>query len=211
MEYILINESKLKITLESEELEERSLQSCQLDYADPDAKQLFCDILKKARQELGFDTTGYRVLLQLYPIQNGGCELYVTRLCKLDSVGDAEEEPQEPARPNKKDAGKKQKKQKRRRAYRFDSLDDLCRVCRRLLDCELSLESSAYCQELEQWYLIVSYEDAEEVTDILPISEFSFISEYGYPEDVRALSIYLGEYAKEICKEKAIETLGSIQ
>ena len=35
MEYILINESKLKITLGCEELEERSLESERLDYEFP--------------------------------------------------------------------------------------------------------------------------------------------------------------------------------
>ena len=211
MEYILINESKLKITLEVEELEERSLQSDRLDYADPDAKQLFCDILKKARQELGFDTTGYRVLLQLYPIRDGGCELYVTRLGKLESLLDGQDTPDEPSRPIRKEAVKKQSKPRRHRAYRFDSLEDLCRVCRRLLECHLSIESAAYCHERRDWYLLISYDDTEEISDLLPISELSFISEYGYPEDARAISLFLDEYAKEICKEKAIETLGSIQ
>ena len=53
-------------------------------------------------------------------------------------------------------------------------------------------------------------EDDEQLTELLPISELSFISEYGYAEDARATSLYLGEYAKEICKENAVETLGRI-
>ena len=209
MEYILINESKLKITLGCEELEERSLESERLDYADPDAKQLFCDILERARNELGFDTTGYRVLLQLYPIRDGGCELYVTRLSKLDSLPEPEHNRAEQTNQPKHEGGKKPKKQKRRRAYRFDSLEDLCRVCRRLSEYPLALESSAYRTD-EGWYLIICYEDLDGISDILPISELSFISEYGYAEDVRALSLFLGEYAKEICKENAVETLGRI-
>ena len=209
MEYILINESKLKITLACEELEERSLESERLDYADPDAKQLFCDILERARNELGFDTTGYRVLLQLYPIRDGGCELYVTRLGALDSLPEGENERAQEAEQQKRESGKKQKKPKRRRAYRFDSLEDLCRVCRRLSECSVTLESSAYRTD-DGWYLLITYEDHDGISDILPISELSFISEYGYAEDVRALSLFLGEYAKEICKENAVETLRRI-
>lgn len=211
MEYILINESKLKITLEQEELEERSLASERLDYADPDAKQLFCDILKRAQRELGFDTTGHRVLLELYPIRDGGCELYVTRLGKLDPSPDSEKEPPEPPHQNKRETAKKQKKQRRQRAYRFDSLEHLCRVCRRLLESHIALESSAYFCERESWYLLLSYEDTEDISELLPLSELSFIGEYGYAEDLRSSLLYLGEYAREICKENAVERLGSIQ
>jgi negative regulator of genetic competence, sporulation and motility len=114
MEYILINESKLKITLGGEELEARALESEKLDYADPDAKQLFCDILEQARQRLGFDTTGYRVLLQLYPIRDGGCELYVTRLSKLDELDGGEDARAEQVRHQKRDAQRKPKKQKKK-------------------------------------------------------------------------------------------------
>jgi negative regulator of genetic competence, sporulation and motility len=209
MEYILINESKLKITLGGEELEARALESEKLDYADPDAKQLFCDILEQARQRLGFDTTGYRVLLQLYPIRDGGCELYVTRLSKLDELDGGEDARAEQVRHQKRDAQRKPKKQKHKRAYRFETLEDLCRVCQRLIECRILFESSAYRTD-DGWYLTLSYEDDEQLTELLPISELSFISEYGYAEDARATSLYLGEYAKEICKENAVETLGRI-
>ena len=67
MEYVMINESKLKVMLEESDLEGLELSSEELDYANPEAKQLFGDILGYAKEELGFDTSGYRVLLQLYP------------------------------------------------------------------------------------------------------------------------------------------------
>ena len=62
------------------------------------------------------------------------------------------------------------------------------------------------------WFLILSYSDEEysEILDMLPVSELSFISEYGSPEDTRSLSLYLGEYGREICSSGAIETLSRL-
>jgi adapter protein MecA 1/2 len=210
MEYILINESKLKIILGGEELEERSLDSEELDYANPLAKKLFGDILDEARRELGFDTTGYRVLLQLYPIHDGGCELYVTRLGKLDDISLSEGENENSLHAQKKEGEKAQKNQKKRKVYRFEKLSHLCSVCKRLCDSSIKFESSAYSSENGEWYLLLCYEEPDDFSELLPLYELSFISEYGYAEDARALSLYLGEYAKEICKREAVETLGSI-
>ena len=67
MEYILINDSKLKIILGRQELEEWDISIDELDYANPAAKKVFEGILGYAKKELGFDTSGYKVLLQLYP------------------------------------------------------------------------------------------------------------------------------------------------
>jgi negative regulator of genetic competence, sporulation and motility len=46
--------------------------------------------------------------------------------------------------------------------------------------------------------------------DMLPVNELSFISEYGSPEDARALSLYLGEYGMAVCRTNAIETLSKL-
>ena len=83
MEYVIINESKLKVILDSYELQNKNLDAQDLDYADPYAKKLFGDILCYAKDNFGFDTSGHRVLLQLYPSKDGGCELFITKLGKL--------------------------------------------------------------------------------------------------------------------------------
>lgn len=208
MEYIMINESKLKIILESSELEARAIESDDLDYANPDAKKLFSEILDEARVRFGFDTTGYRVLLQLYPSCDGGCELFVTRLGKLEN-DDAEQKSSSGAQKPSRDQ-KKSKRRKEKRIYRFERLPDICDVCRRLLDIGFPAESSAYISRNGDWYLSITYDDCEGVNEILPCSELSFISEYGYREDAEALSLYLCEYGRTICTEKAIESLGKI-
>lgn len=208
MEYILINESKLKVTLEGGELEQRSLEADQLDYSHPEAKRLFCDILDYAKDEFGFDTTGYRILLQLYPSNDGGCELFVTRLSKLDSKAS----PKEPEEPQKSEGAtqraKKGSPRKSERAFSFDKLSHLIDVCRRLSSLSLDCESSVYTDAQGKWYLLLQFADdgIAELFGILPLSEISFIFEYGYAEDLRPLSLYLCEYASEVCKKNAVQT-----
>lgn len=214
MEYIVISESKLKVMLDISELEKRSLQADALDYADPDAKRLFCDILCRAKDELGFDTEGYRVLLQLYPSKDGGCELFITKLGKLaDSNDPLPQKDKKPSEKNQKEQKEqKDKRQKNERAFRFESVSHLIGVCKRLCECGACISSSAYVDEEGVWFLIICFEDSVEdgIYDILPICEFSFIGEYGIPENSHTLSLYLGEHAKAVCPKDAIKLLGRL-
>lgn len=211
MEYILINESKLKVTLEGGELEERALEAKELDYSLPRAKQLFCDILDHAKDEFGFDTSGYRILLQLYPSNDGGCELFVTRLGKL--AGEQRpESAQEPKAAKSASADGKKPPRKSERAFSFERLSHLIDVCRRLSSLSLDCESSVYTDAEGKWYLLLEFADdgIAELFGVLPLSEISFISEYGYAEDLRPLSLYLGEYASEVCLRNAVQTFSGM-
>lgn len=208
MEYVMINESKLKVMLEESDLEGLELSSEELDYANPEAKQLFGDILGYAREELGFDTSGYRVLLQLYPSRDGGCEIFITRLGRLEES----EAPKDQENSARKEAQRSKRRAKRRKAFRFERLEDLVSACKRLAESGSSPHSEAFTDLEGEWFLILSYSDEEysEILDMLPVSELSFISEYGSPEDTRSLSLYLGEYGREICSSGAIETLSRL-
>ena len=209
MEYVMINESKLKVMLEDSDLEARNLEAEALDYADPDAKKLFGDILCYAKDTFGFDTSGYRVLLQLYPSKDGGCELFITRLGKLDS---APKESDQESREKKRKPYARDKKDKNNRAFRFERLSHLLKVCKRLYESSIECEGSVFVDEEGIWYLLLSLDDSlyDEIYDVLPLNELSFISEYGSPQNSHALSLYLSEYAKEIRLGDAIEALGKI-
>ena len=208
MEYVMINESKLKVMLEESDLAGLELSPDELDYANPEAKQLFGDILGYAKDELGFDTSGYRVLLQLYPSKDGGCEIFITRLGKLEDTS----EPKSHDSGVKEASHKPHRKSKRKKAFRFERLSHLVGACKRLAESGSLPQSEAFRDLGGEWFLILSYGDDEysEVMDMLPVNELSFISEYGSPEDARALSLYLGEYGRSICQSNAIETLSKL-
>lgn len=198
MEYILINDSKLKIILEERELEEWDISIDELDYSNPAAKRVFEGLLGYAKQELGFDTSGYKVLIQLYPSKDGGCELFVTRL------GESSE------RQSKSSRSRKEKKQAEQRAYSFDKLSHLLAVCKRLCLSGFTGESSAWFDKEGKWFLLMSLEGDSDSSKLLPPDRFSFITEYGEYENPKALSLYLGEYAKAVCENDAALILGKI-
>ena len=187
MEYILINDAKLKIILDSHELAEWDISADELDYANPAARQVFEGLLGYAKKELGFDTTGYKVLLQLFPSKDGGCELFVTRLGQST-------EPQ----PKKYT---KEKKEAEQRAYSFDKLSHLLAVCKRLYESEFRGDSSAWYDSQDRWFLLLSSEC---------VKDLYFISEYGEDENPKAIELYLSEYGTAVSKKNATAILGKI-
>ncbi len=189
MDYIMINEGKLKIMLEAEDLAEWDIRIDELDYANPYAKAIFEEILAYAKENFGFDATGRKVLLQLYPSRDGGCELFITRLGELE-------------RSSKEADGICQ------RAYSFDKLSHLLSVCRRLLISGFKGESSAWFDNEGKWFLLIGTEG--ENSELQPIDEFTFISEFGDIESSKFISLYLHEYAFPICEGDATSTLGKI-
>ncbi len=189
MEYILINEGKLKVMLDREDLAERNICAERLDYANPEARQIFGDILQYAKKEFGFDTSGHRVLLQLYPSRDGGCELFISR------IGDGDK-----GRHKKQNASSDS-------GYSFQCLDHLLSVCRILSRQAFEGESSVWYDSDGCWYLIISTLEDE---TFIPLTKLSFISEYGEPESARSLSLYLSEYATPLCLKNAVELLGRI-
>lgn len=187
MEYILINDSKLKIILESKELAEWDISADELDYANPAARQVFEGLLGYAKKELGFDTSGHKVLLQLFPSKDGGCELFITRLG-----------PNSEQRSPRTD---KEKKPLEKKAYSFDKLSHLLAVCKRLSSMKYCGNSSAWFDDSGKWFLLLSSEEG---------SELNFISEYGEQESPSALELYLCEYGTAVRREDAALILGKI-
>lgn len=188
MEYILINDSKLKIILDKQELSEWDISADELDYANPAARQVFEGLLGYAKKELGFDTTGYKVLIQLFPSKDGGCELFVTKLGQSARSDRIERE--------------NDKRQTERRAYSFDKLSHLLSACKRLSYAGYTGESSVWYDGEGRWFLMLSFD--------CPSDTLSFISEYGEVENPRSLDLYLGEYGSSVCKNNAAAILGKI-
>lgn len=87
MELIVIDENKLKIMLSAPDMLHYELRAERMDYADEDTQRAFRHIFHDARDQIGFETTGERLLVQLYTSREGGCEIFVTKLGEC-SVGD---------------------------------------------------------------------------------------------------------------------------
>ncbi len=212
MELILISESKLKIMLTAQDMSRYDIDAMTLDYTSDESRRAFHHILEDAKNETGFDTTGDRLFIQMYPSRSGGCELFVTKLGVLCSAleGETTNEISIPGgtsvvqlKPERKSSNGP----KRAGAYCFEQMEWMLRVCRRLSLCGYKGESSAYRDIDGKCYLILEEMNANSYS---PLDEYSFILEYGTYENAETLRLYIREHGIVICESGAVEKLASI-
>lgn len=201
MELILINENKLKITLSECDMKEYCLDCSTIDYDNTETRRAFWSILDEVKHQTGFDAASQKVFIQLYPSKEGGCEMYVTKLGgkhindeTSDTIPDSHR-----LRPIPK----------RRAAYSFSSLSRLISVCKRLSGIGFSEKSSAYRSHVEESKYFLILDEPEELA-YLPISELSFICEYGQSENLKNTMLFIHEHADTICPRRAVETLSEL-
>ena len=122
MELIVICDTRLKIMLTGEDMAHYALGDPCKEEVSPHTREALRHILTDARAEIGFDTEGDRLLVQLYASKGGGCEIFVT---KLEDTGEA--------RLIKRIQGEvSDLGQKRTVWMRIETLEDLTALCRRL-------------------------------------------------------------------------------
>ena len=208
MEIIMISENKLKLMLTRQELEEFDLEAEELDYSKTETKRMFWDILNRLKRNVGFQTDGYRVLVQIFPSRDGGCEMFITKIADLcyhptqdnDANSSEESEPLLHYKPSHHMGGKGSPG-----TFGFEQLEWLITVCRRLIGIGYAGKSSAYISDDRRFYLFLEGLDP---TGFLPLDEYSFIAEYGSSENVEALQDFLCEHGQLLCERDAVEQLG---
>lgn len=211
MELIMINDAKLKVMLTHEDLVGFDMEEGELDYSNTETKRMLWDILNQAKHSIGFDTDGHRVLVQLYPSREGGCEMFVTKLGHLyaehDPYDEEEDEDSSPEQrfPCKTPHRSHSESKIRPAAFGFDRLEWLITVCRRLKEIGYAGNSLAWRCDDCRYYLFL---DTPPSLSYLPPDEFSFILEYGTRENTDTLQAMLGEHGKIICPQDAVEQLG---
>ena len=80
MEVLLIGESKMKIVLTGEDVKEIGLDLSSPIKDTAQSRRGIWRALERAGKMSGFDHTRDKMLIQIYPDRNRGCELFVTRL-----------------------------------------------------------------------------------------------------------------------------------
>ena len=219
MELIVINQNKLKIMLSAPDMARYELESTRMDCADAHTRAAFRHIFDDARNEIGFDTQGERLFVQLYASKEGGCEIFVTKLGSPSEGNEWKNGERELLRR----IGREEEEMTvnhterqlaplsaRRTAVTFGRLDDLLTVCRRLLRDGYRGRSAVYITESEHgttWYLFVDIPDVTLYRLPLP---FSFLAEYGNEAPAREGEAYLTEHGKVLCREQGVETFGKL-
>ena len=209
MEFIVISESKIKVMMTAKDLEEFELVANELDYANTETKRMFWDVLSKAKRRTGFDTDGQKVLVQLYPSRQGGCEIFVTKIGSMYSDEYDEDLFDTPRQtlteiPVKQRKKRPTEKRQEKLVCSFSSLSDMISLCRILDSRGYSGESSAYISEGARYYLALS-EDVKDELSIL--RKFPFISEFAEEENPKTSEYFLKEHSRAICQKSAVGTL----
>ncbi len=231
MELIIIDERKLKIMLTPPDMRYYDLCAERMTAANAATRRAFRHIFDDARDRIGFDTTGERLLVQLYTSRGGGCEIFVTKLGAEDEfepngIEDGEgsahsatrnHEDALLARLAKEDTMITVPSAEHRptstlpipetSAYRFFDAEELFALCRRLAAAEYEGGSTVYIADHvtgeSVWYLFLT----PSVGRSLP----PFVREYASPvEEPETLSLYLAEYGRCICEAVAVERLGLV-
>ena len=195
MEFLLIGESKIKIVLDEAETNKYRLNSSLPDISGPGARRSFWKILDMARSQVGFDPAGDKILIQLYPLSSGGCEIFVTKLGIL-----SEASARMVARSDRVAMLSKKKS-----VYLFDNQEDIisaAKAVRALTDGVLPV-SDIYTDGEKYYLLIEEYGKGGEPMEFPCILEFGT----GLTADI---STYISEHTKRLTNGDGVEKFGML-
>ena len=195
LEFLLIGESKIKIVLGREEAEKYRLDTASADVSGPGARRIFWRILEEAKRTVGFDPAGDKVLIQLYPLKGGGCEMFVTKLGILSESS---------ARLVSK-SDRIAMLSKKRSIYAFDSLEDIiaASVAVKARVGDLSPASDVYTDGVRYYLSIEEYGKGGEPVEFPCILEFA-------TQLTAELSSYISEHAARLTDGDGIDRFSSL-
>ncbi len=162
MEFLRIGDSKIKIVLNRTELERYGISTSE-DGCNSGNRRAVWEILEEAKSSVGFDPEGDKILVQFYPMKDGGCEIFVTKLGIL-----AESSARSVIRSERVTL-----LSKLRRYFVFSSLCDVECAVRAVLSDEL-LDRKATLLGAENTYILALDEIADGYsTELAALLEFS--------------------------------------
>lgn len=195
MELLLVGNAKLKVTLTEEEVRRYGLEGDKLDDTRCEVRRTLWTLLDEAKRRVGFDVAGDKVLIQMYPLREGGSELFVTKLGLTSSA--ATRTVARSDRVAMLTSG--------RSIYVFASLDVLIAAARSLAGAASVRESDAYLSEDGRFYLIIEERHGRD----RGLCEFSRLLEYGDAVPAE-LADYIGEHGDIIFERTAVAELSSL-
>lgn len=203
MELIRISDRKLKIMLTPTDMHHFELNPDTFLEDGANMHRSFKNLLAEIKRQTDFDTDDQRVTVQYFPSREGGCEMFISRMPSLDDGKSATPE----AQPLQLRPKSMRNAFHRECAYRFSSLQALLAVCKRLSDIGYIGSNSAYTDDFERYYLLLTV--LAESPFATP-DELLFINEYGVIENTTLLKLYLSEHGQVLCGENAVYQLGAL-
>lgn len=182
MEITLVHETKLKVTLSALDMQALSLDYGRMDYTDPATRKALVSILNRGRAQVGFNPRRAKLLVEVYPHEDGGCVLYFTCLGAANGAGQAGMEPV---------------------LFEFENADDLISGACKLFEqySHRIYKSSLY--RLRGRYRLTLY--PLDYSDRLSVY---FLSEYGeIIGEGDLLAAFTEEHGELLVQDRAIDTL----
>lgn len=236
MELILISNTKLKIMLNESDMQKYSIGS-DCDCAEASTRKAIRSLLECAKEQIGFNTSGEEIFVQLYTSRDGGCELFVTKCAAEKEANEINESlkrlkspilsediarekktaslpslPPRPSveteiRPTEKEKKRLPKPREERRSRIAFSFSSLADL---ISVCRI-LAASDISPESRAF----ADEDGNYYLLLLDtgmsaysrLDKLTFILEYGKRENPDCLVSYISEHGKTVCAENAVETL----
>ena len=196
MELIRISDSKLKIMLNAEDMARYAITSDIMNYENTETRRAVWQILDEAKQKTGFDAAADRVLIQVYPSREGGCEMYVTKVpCALPHPPDGKVE--------------HAKRESKRALYAFSCLAHFLAACRQLSHCIEGRESAAYLAEDGIYYLLIDEVQTDSIAGLPTV--YNPAEEFGERQkNVKARLAYIQEHAKCLAEADALSRFAAL-
>lgn len=190
MEIIKINLTSIKVMLEREECETYDFIH-NTELCEERMLSSIDSLLLKINRAENLDFRSNKLLLQLYPSKNGGCEIYIS--CTEDKIMYKEKVIQSSSRRNPSYVN----------VYRFDSFTELVDACSRLM---LLTEDDGseiyYDNERDKYYLLCQSISSKEM-------RFAFLNEYSKQLKTNTV-YYIKEHFKCVCRSNAIKAFSSL-
>lgn len=190
----IVNSNKIKVLLSASDMEAFGITYSQLDYANEETRFAINDILTQVKIELGFESAGYRLFVEVFKSDDGGCTFYFTRT-KPNIKDKIQNQTDKPLSPNIIPV-----------TLKFDNLNALCDYSRFISEF-VSLPtfgSNLYIMD-GIYYLVIFIFKLQYNKFILTANEFSISI---YPGKV--FYAHVNEHGKKLIEEKAVENMVNI-
>jgi len=201
-----VNENEIKVTISTDDLEERNIDLGSLNYNSPAAQDLFWDMMEQAETEFGFNTSNSQLCIEAIPDCEDG---FVITITKVEEEGDFESIQKYITTKFKKNDLKIKKKTRKVFStvtiYSFFDFEDLC-VLSKKIQLIYSGDSSLFKYK-NVYYLILTRNNL--TASDTRIFE-AHLSEYGKRvSNVGFYEGYLNEYGTTIIDYNAVGVLNT--
>lgn len=199
-----ISENKLKVTISSNDLEERDIDLYSWNYNAPATQELFIDIKEQTELLFGINIDDSQLCIEATPDSDEG---FVVTITIVDGEEDFESIQKYIKNKFKKNDLRAKKKSKNIYSaiiiYSFGDFEDICTVCNKISTLYTG-ESTLF--KLLDTYYIMMLRNGYTVSDVAMFE--TYLSEFGNKiQNTGFYEGYLNEYGENIIKKDALEVI----